>query len=266
MDYQKTVSRVVQFSGVGLHTGKPVKLAIKPAKSDTGILINSIPANWKNVSGTNRATTVSGITTVEHLLAALYAYGIDNADIEVEGPEFPIMDGSASAFSILQDLTRRLTGVRKYLKIKENVLVSESNRYIKVIPCDTFAITATVYWHQIGNQTHSIRVNAISFDKDIARARTFGFSKDIKEMQKKKLIKGASTNNAILLNAFGQPSSPFRMENELVKHKILDIIGDISLVGYPILGHIQSYSPGHSLNYELIKRIFDKPNNYEIVN
>lgn len=266
MNYQKTVSRVVQFSGVGLHTGKPVKLAIKPAKSDTGILINSIPANWKNVSGTNRATTVSGITTVEHLLAALYAYGIDNVDIELEGPEFPIMDGSASAFSILQGLTRRLTGVRKYLKIKETVLVSESNRYIKVIPCDIFAITATVYWHQIGNQTHSIRVNAISFDKDIARARTFGFSKDIIEMQKKKLIKGASTNNAILLDAFGQPSSPFRMENELVKHKILDIIGDISLVGYPILGHIQSYSPGHSLNYELIKRIFDKPNNYEIVN
>lgn len=266
MNYQKTVSRVVQFSGVGLHTGKPVKLAIKPAKSDTGILINSIPANWKNVSGTNRATTISGITTVEHLLAALYAYGIDNADIEVEGPEFPIMDGSASAFSILQGLTGRLTGVRKYLKIKETVLVSESNRYIKVIPCDTFAITATVYWHQIGNQTHSIRVNAISFDKDIARARTFGFSKDIKEMKKKKLIKGASTNNAILLDAFGHPSSPFRMENELVKHKILDIIGDISLVGYPILGHIQSYSPGHSLNYELIKRIFDKPNNYEIVN
>lgn len=266
MNYQKTVSRVVQFSGVGLHTGKPVKLAIKPAKSDTGILINSIPANWKNVSGTNRATTISGISTVEHLLAALYAYGIDNVDIELEGPEFPIMDGSASAFSILQGLTRRLTGVRKYLKIKETVLVSESNRYIKVIPCDTFAITATVYWHQIGNQTHSIRVNAISFDKDIARARTFGFSKDIIEMQKKKLIKGASTNNAILLDAFGQPSSPFRMENELVKHKILDIIGDISLVGYPILGHIQSYSPGHSLNYELIKRIFDKPNNYEIVN
>ena len=266
MNYQKTVSRVVQFSGVGLHTGKPVKLAIKPAKSDTGILINSIPANWKNVSGTNRATTISGISTVEHLLAALYAYGIDNVDIELEGPEFPIMDGSASAFSILQGLTGRLTGVRKYLKIKETVLVSESNRYIKVIPCDTFAITATVYWHQIGNQTHSIRVNAISFDKDIARARTFGFSKDIIEMQKKKLIKGASTNNAILLDAFGQPSSPFRMENELVKHKILDIIGDISLVGYPILGHIQSYSPGHSLNYELIKRIFDKPNNYEIVN
>ena len=264
MNYQKTVSRVVQFSGVGLHTGKPVKLAIKPAKSDAGILINSIPANWKNVSSTSLATTVAGVSTVEHLLAALYAYGIDNADIEVEGPEFPIMDGSASAFTILQGLTRRLTGIRKYLKIKETVLVSESNKYIKIVPCDTFAITATVYWSPIGNQTHSIRVNELSFDKDIARARTFGFLRDIKKMQKAKMIKGASSDNALLLDAFGQPSSPFRMENELVKHKILDIIGDVSLVGYPILGHIQSYSPGHSLNYELIKRIFDNPNNYEI--
>jgi len=264
MNFQKTLSREVRFKGMGLHTGKPVELAIKPAKSNTGILINSVPATWKNVSSTNLATAISGITTVEHLLASLYAYGIDNADIEVTGPEFPIMDGSASAFTILQGLTRRLTGVKRYLKIKETILVSESNKYIKIIPCDTFAITATVYWPEIGNQTFSLRVNELSFDKEIARARTFGFLKDIKMMQKSKLIKGASTENAILLDAYGQPSSPYRMENELVKHKILDIIGDISLVGLPILGYIKTYSPGHSLNLKLVEQIFNNPNNYEI--
>lgn len=268
MEFQNTILHPMSFAGVGLHTGKPVSLALTPAKSDTGIIINEIPALWDRVVSTNYSTCLGDkhttIHMVEHLMAALYANRIDNVICTVKGEAIPVLDGSASHFSTAFTDSRKLTKPRKSLIIKKEVSIKEGLKYIKITPADALYITATIYFPEVGNQTYSTKLNKITFNEDISRARTFGFAKDLDVMKRNSLIKGASLDNAILISNKGEPSTPFRVENELVKHKILDLIGDIALSGSQIKGHIKTYCPGHSMNVALIKKIFSDPNNYEI--
>ena len=280
---QKTLLNEVIFKGIGLHTGNKVSMKIFPAHEDTGIVFRrkigkksiSIKADFRNVKSTKLCTLLSdsngnSVSTVEHILSALYALEIDNVIIELTSNEIPVYDGSA------QDFVKKIKEVgfeeqesfKKYIKIKKNIEVKSGNKYVRACPFDNTLISTEIdYDHKlIGKQSISVMLTPQIYESQICNARTFGFLKDVKNLRKNGLALGGSLDNAIVLDENNVLNkSGLRFSDEFVRHKLLDFIGDISLSGYRMLGSFFSSHPGHEINNQLLRKIFQTPNNWELV-
>ncbi|MEJ2197618.1 MAG: UDP-3-O-acyl-N-acetylglucosamine deacetylase [Desulfuromonadales bacterium] len=279
---QTTIARPTAISGIGLHTGQRINMTLRPADAGVGIVFHrqmgdrkvSIEATSANVVDTRLATVIANgdarVSTVEHLLAALAAYGVDNLHIDIDGPEVPIMDGSSAPFvSVIEEagLTRHSTS-RKILAIRKPVTVIDGEKRVSIIPSRFFRITFDIAFQHpcIALQKRSVKVTPSAFRKDLAPARTFGFLKDVEMLKAAGLARGGSLENAIvvddekILNPEG-----LRFQDEFVRHKILDAIGDLSLIGYPILGHVRAFKAGHEVNHLLVERILDTPDSWQLL-
>jgi UDP-3-O-[3-hydroxymyristoyl] N-acetylglucosamine deacetylase len=280
--HQQTINSPIRCCGIGLHTGQEVNLTMKPAEADSGIRFVRvdlpgnpvIEAKDSQVVDTRLATSLGlngyRIYTVEHLLSALAGLGIDNADIELDSSEVPIMDGSAAQFTSL------LAGAgfkaqenrKKFLRIKRPVTVQEGDKYIHLFPYNAFKISYTIEFDHplLQNQSYTLVVRNKTFTEEISRARTFGFLKDVETLKQNGFAKGGSLDNAVVIDTSGVLNQEgLRYEDEFVRHKILDLIGDLSLVGRPLLGHIMAYKSGHTLNWALIRKLLSDRENYQII-
>jgi UDP-3-O-[3-hydroxymyristoyl] N-acetylglucosamine deacetylase len=264
--YQKTLRQVIECGGIGLHSGRKVLLRLLPGLPDSGIVFRridqnglEIPASAANVQRVDFATTLGvgslQVKTVEHLLGAFYGLGVDNAVVELDSAEVPIMDGSAAPFVYLireaglvnQNRTRR------YLRVVRPLEVQEKDRWIKVLPSDDLRVTYTIAFNHplIHQQTLTIPINEATFEDQVAPARTFGFMRDVEALRVRGLALGGSVDNAIVLGESKTLNSDLRFVNEFVRHKILDALGDLSLMGYPLKAHVMVFKGGHRLHTEM---------------
>lgn len=279
--YQCTIKKDIIIQGKGLHTGKDVSMRLIPAPPDTGIVFkrtrdrNSyiIEANWKNILGGQYATVIgkdgASISTVEHLLATLYGLSIDNLFIEIDGPEVPILDGSAEPFVqlIKEAGVHHYKEKKKFIVVKRMLRIKEGDSEVMLLPSEEFRITYTIQFsHQvIPSQSYFYRHEDGVFEKEIASARTFGFLKDIVMLQARGLALGGSLDCAIVIDDRGIINREMmRFDNEFVRHKVLDAIGDLALAGCPIKGHLIAYKSGHLLNHKIIRRLFTTSGAYKI--
>ena len=282
MIYQRTLAKEVKVTGIGLHTGKKVTMKLIPQNTDFGIqfirtdILNAQPmkANALTVGTTENATTLGSgaeaVHTVEHLLGTFYGLGINNVLIEIDGPEVPIMDGSGASFVFLLKETgiKNLNKVKKFLVILDTVRVEKDGKWAQFEPHSNLLIDSTIVFAHpaIKTQRFGFEFSCENFINDIARARTFGFAKDVDMLKRKGLIKGGSLDNAIVLDDYKVMNTEgLRFHNEFVRHKILDTIGDISLLGYEIAGKITTYKSGHNLHNLLCRKLLETPSAYEIV-
>jgi len=280
--YQNTIRKAVHCSGVGLHSGKKINMTLNPAGANTGIHFvrsdvagkNFIPAYMNRVVDTTMATTLSegnaSIATTEHLLAAVNGLSIDNILIEVDGPEIPIMDGSSSPFVdlLLAAGSKQQKSYRRLVKITQEISFRDGDRHISIFPYDGFKVTAEINFNHdsIKRQVYSVSVSAQKFIAEISKARTFGFLEDVEKLQQNGLALGASLENAVGMDENGILNEEgLRYNNEFVRHKIVDIIGDMTLLGCPILGHVVAYKSGHSQHLKLMKKIAARPESWEFV-
>ena len=262
-DVQHTIRRSVSCSGIGLHSGQRVTMSLKPARAGRGIRFRradlggiEIPATVDNVDRLHYATALSRdagtVETVEHLLAALVGTGVDNVVVELNQPEVPIMDGSAASFVYLvhEAGLKRLTRPRRYLKVLRPVSLTRGDKSIALYPSEHFKVTYTISFDHplLRHMTHTLRVTQESFVDEIAPARTFGFLKEVEMLRKKGLALGGSLDNAIVLGETGILNNSLRFEDEFVRHKILDAIGDLALLGSPVIGHLVAHRGGHELH------------------
>ncbi len=279
---QKTIRKSVKTSGIGLHSGKKVNLEFNPAPENTGIIFRRVDKDYfpikadinyvsKLVHATNLTRNGISIATTEHLLATLVGLGIDNIYIDIDAEETPIMDGSASAFVYLlkEAGIKEQRAEKKYLKIKKPKHFLNGDRRISVYPYDGFKVSYTIEFDHplIRRQTRTIDLdNPGEFEEEIAPARTFGFLKDVEMLRKNGLALGGSLDNAIVISSDRILNNHLRFADEFVRHKILDVIGDLALLGYPILGHVVAYKAGHEIHTSLAKEIKNDPESFEIVN
>lgn len=280
MRLQRTIREEIQIEGIGLHTGSYSKVCIKPAPRDTGIIFIrtdknvAIKANVNSVSDTAFATTLgyngAKVRTVEHMLAALSGLGIDNAVIEVQGKEMPILDGSSLEISdmIIKSGIAKQSKKRPYIKITSPITLSDGNAEIAVVPYNGRRITYRIHFnhHLLDEQAMSIELTEENFIMEIAPARTFGFLKDVEYLKANGFARGGSFENAIILGDHGVLNSTgLRFKDEFVRHKILDLIGDFSLCGFPIYGHIIANKSGHTTNIKFLKKLLMSNNNWELL-
>jgi UDP-3-O-[3-hydroxymyristoyl] N-acetylglucosamine deacetylase len=282
MYWQKTIKEDISFRSVGLHSGRKVGMTIKPAEADTGIVFirkdvpdnNRIAADIGNVTDTTLATTlgVNGtrVHTVEHLLSAFRGLGIDNAVVEVDTFEVPIMDGSSQPFvSMLRNVgLKTLRKARRYLRVRKTVSVSEGESTAMLEPASDFRVTYRIDFPHpaVGTQTYHLVFSPDAYEKEISSARTFGFLKDVEYLQAKGLALGGSLQNAVVLDDEKVINKEgLRSPDEFVKHKILDAVGDLYLLGMPIIGHFTAYKSGHKLNTQLLKALLSCEDGWEIV-
>lgn len=282
--YQYTLNETVSCKGVGLHSGRIVNLTIKPAPVDNGIRFfrsdlapgKPIKARMDKVVDTRLATTIGEerctVSTTEHLMAALKGYGIDNADIELDDCEVPIMDGSAKPFfELLKNIGKcRQAGLRKILRITKKISFCDGDKSVTISPYEGFKITGEIAFDDscIQTQRYSINLSPEQFEKELSRARTFGYVEQVEELWSKGLALGGTLENVIaihwdrksILNDDG-----LRFENEFIRHKVLDIVGDIALLGCPILGHIEAYKSGHSQHLGLMQAIASNSDCWELI-
>jgi len=280
---QRTIKQEINCRNIGLHSGRKVGMTIKPAGVDEGIVFvrndlpnkTSIKANFQNVRDTILATTVgingATVSTVEHLLSAFCGMGVDNAVVEVDAPEIPIMDGSALPFvQLLKDVGTEIQNkCKKLLVIVKPVSVSDGDGKAMFLPSPEFKITYDInFAHpKIGRQTYDMTFSDVAYERDICAARTFGFLKDVEYLQAKGLALGGSLKNAVVLDDQKVLNKEgLRCDDEFVKHKILDAIGDLSLLGMPIIGHFIAYKSGHKLNNLLLKELMAHKECWKIVN
>ena len=267
---QNTIQREVSTEGVGLHTGVFGHLRLVPAPADTGIVFRRtdldnfrIEASGRNVARVSYATSLMKqgvlLSTTEHLLAAIYSSGIDNIFIDIDSIEVPILDGSAEPFLQLLDQAgiRRLRRRRRYLKIVKPVEVIEQDRRIGIYPSDEFRVQCYVDFSHplVGQQQIEMTVLPDPFRDLLARARTFCFERDIEPLRSMGLIRGGSLDNAIVLTDDGVMNGSLRFPDEFGRHKALDLIGDLALVGLPLLGRVEAHKAGHSLHTQLVSRL-----------
>jgi UDP-3-O-[3-hydroxymyristoyl] N-acetylglucosamine deacetylase len=273
MDAQRTIRRQISCVGIGLHSGNKVNLTLKPAPSDFGVRFrrtdvgdHEVPATVHHLAGIQLATGLSrnevSVETVEHLLAALTSLGVDNVLVELSSPEVPIMDGSAAPFIYLihEAGVKRLQAPRKYLKIVRPIAISRGDKRIALYPSDHFKVTYSIsYDHPLlRHQSRTLRITEDSFVEEIAPARTFTFLKDVEVMRQNGLALGGSLENAIVLGETGILNNALRFEDEFVRHKILDAIGDLALVGYPVIGHLVAHRAGHALHTAFATKILEE--------
>jgi UDP-3-O-[3-hydroxymyristoyl] N-acetylglucosamine deacetylase len=282
MTYQQTVCKKEVISGIGLHTGEMVKLVISPLKEDSGIIFkrsdistdNIIPAKFFNVIHTKLCTEISNkngirIATIEHIMAALWGMSIDNALIEVSGPEVPAMDGSSKEFInlIKRAGIKTQSKKRRSLKILDTIKVVDEDKEIVIRSATDFTIDFNIDFNHksIGHQSYNLD-DSTKFENEIGNARTFGFLSDVEFLKKKGFARGASLDNSIGLNENGVVNDGgLRCENEFVKHKILDCVGDLFLSGYRIVGNVKASKAGHNLNNTILKKIFNNTDSYKII-
>jgi len=280
MDAQRTIRRQVSCVGIGLHSGNKVNLTLKPAPADSGIRFrrtdlgsHEVPATVQNLAGIQLATGLSSnevsVETVEHLLAALVSVGVDNMLIELNSPEVPIMDGSAAPFVYLihEAGVKRLQTPRTYLKIVRPIAISRGDKRIALFPSDHFKVTYSIsYDHPLlRHQSRTLRITEESFAEEIAPARTFTFLKDVEMLRQNGLALGGSLDNAIVLGETGVLNNALRYEDEFVRHKILDAVGDLALVGYPVIGHLVAHRAGHALHTEFAAKILEESHAWRLV-
>jgi UDP-3-O-[3-hydroxymyristoyl] N-acetylglucosamine deacetylase len=254
-------------------------LTLKPAPADSGIVFKrvdrdgiEIPAKAKHLSSINHATCLARgdvrIETVEHLLAALTTLGVDNVTVELDAPEVPIMDGSAAPFIYLihEAGIRELTDERRYIRLTRPLSVEHDGRQIAAYPSDTLRISYTINFSHplLKHQEHSLHIDDSSFTEEIAPARTFGFQKDVEVLRQNGLALGGSLDNAVVLSETGVLNNPLRFPDEFVRHKILDVLGDLSLLNRPLLAHIVAVRAGHGLHTELVHEILNSPDHWEL--
>ncbi len=280
---QKTVNSSIECSGIGLHSGERTSIKLIPAPCNSGITFkrldlsgdNMIKANYKNVIGTNLGTTLTNeagakVSTVEHLMAAIWGSGIDNLIIEIDGPEIPIMDGSSEPFVFLIECAGvSIQGEpRRVLEIMKTVRVEDDDKFIEVEPSRDFSIDLHIDFNHktIPSQKFDYHSTFTSFKNDICRARTFGFKHEIEQLHKMGLARGGSLNNAILVDENGIVNEGgLRYSNEFVRHKTLDFIGDIYLAGYFILGHFKASKAGHGINNKLLHHLFEDETAWRVI-
>ena len=270
MHWQTTIGQQVETHGVGLHTAVKSRLRLVPAPADTGIVFRrvdldgfEIEAQARNVARVSYATSLMKkgvlLSTTEHLLAALYSCGVDNVYAEVDALELPILDGSSQPFieMLEQAGVRSLRKRRRYLKVVKPFEVTEGNRSIGVYPAEHFSVHCLVeYAHpDVGQQEIALEVTRESFSKMLAPARTFGFTRDFDGLRAMGLIRGGSLENAIVLDENRILNGPLRFPDEFVRHKALDLIGDLALVGRPLLARVEAHKAGHASHTQLVSRL-----------
>ncbi len=279
---QRTIEREVRCSGVGLHSGAPVTLVLKPAPENWGVTFQrsdlpgtpEIPARAEFVGDTSLATSLARgaarVGTVEHLCAALAGLGIDNVRVELDGPEVPIMDGSAAPFYYLLHsagiaLQKRM---KKFLVVKRPVTVRDGEKKAVLSPAQQFSVSYTIDFEHplISDQSYRLTFSDRAFVREISRARTFGFLRDFEALKRAGLAKGGSLENAIVVDEFNilNPDG-LRFPDEFVRHKILDAVGDLFLLGMPVIGHFEAYKSGHALNHKLVTSMLANPANFQVI-
>jgi len=277
---QRTIKNPVEVIGIGLHKGEPIKLRLEPLSADAGIvfyrsdLAMSIPLSPSSVVDTRMATVIGDkrgvISTIEHFLSAIYAYGIDNLRVIVDGNEMPVMDGSSISFCLLIEEAgiEELDKAKKVISIKQPVEIREGNKFVRLLPSSVAKFDFRIKFDHpvIGDQSANFDFSTHNFVEEIARARTFGFAKDIQYLQSQNLALGANLQNAIgldehkVLNPEG-----LRFDNEFARHKILDAMGDMMVSGYNILAKYESFAGSHDLNYQLTSKLLADSRNYELL-
>src|SRR5690242_20149628 len=279
MNAQRTLRRPVSCTGIGLHSGNKVTLSLKPAPADFGIRFQradlgglEIPATVTHLGGIQYQTGLTreavSVETVEHLLAALTALGVDNAIVELNSPEVPIMDGSAAPFVYLVNEAgvKRLQAPRRYLKVLRPISLTHGDKRIALYPSDHFKVTYSISFDHplLRHQSRTMRITEESFVEEIAPARTFGFLKEVEMLRQNGLALGGSLENAIVLGETGALNA-LRFEDEFVRHKILDVIGDMALVGYPIIGHLVAHRGGHALHTAFASKLLEETDAWRLV-
>ncbi len=270
LTHEQTIRSAVECSGIGLHSGAPVTMRILPAAAGTGIVFRrtdldgfEIEAISRNVTRVSYATSLMKkgvlISTTEHLLSAFIGLGIDNAIIELDNLELPILDGSARPFveMIQKAGIRKQRRLRKYLKIQRELEVREGNKFIAVYPAETYSVSYSINFPHplIGKETFQVELTNGKYLKHIAAARTFGSREDEQAMRNMGLIRGASRENCIVLTRDGIENGPLRFSDEFVRHKVLDLVGDLALLGRQILGNVVADRAGHAMHTTLVSRI-----------
>jgi len=280
MNAQRTLRRPVSCTGIGLHSGNKVTLSLKPAPADYGIRFQrsdlgglEIKATVTHLGGIQYQTGLTreavSVETVEHLLAAITALGIDNVIVELNSPEVPIMDGSAAPFVYLilnEAGVKRLAAPRRFLKVLRPISLTQGDKRIALYPSDHFKVTYSISFDHplLRHQSRTMRITEESFVEEIAPARTFGFLKEVEMLRQRGLALGGSLDNAIVL---GETSAlnTLRFDDEFVRHKILDVIGDLTLVGHPVIGHLVAHRGGHALHTAFAARILEEQDAWSIV-
>jgi UDP-3-O-[3-hydroxymyristoyl] N-acetylglucosamine deacetylase len=278
--FETTVQRPVEASGVGLHSGVPVSIRILPAPVSSGVVFVrtdldgfQIPASWRHVARVSYATSLMRqgvlISTTEHLLSVFYSMGIDNVYVEIDNLEVPILDGSGLPFVKLieQAGIRQYRRKRRYLRIRRPISVEDKGKRISILPDEVFRLTCdTEYPAPVGRQSLEMLVTPQRYASELAFARTFGWENDLDQMRNMGLIRGASLENAVCFTPEG-PMNPdgLRAVDECCRHKALDLIGDLALLGRPLLGHVIAERAGHAMHVALVARIMSDPSLYEII-
>jgi UDP-3-O-[3-hydroxymyristoyl] N-acetylglucosamine deacetylase len=270
MPYQLTIQRPVETEGIGLHTAVRCRMRLVPAPADTGIVFRrvdldnfEIEAHVRNVARVSYATSLMRqgvfLSTTEHVLAALYSCGVDNVYVELDALELPILDGSAKPFIDLlaRAGTRRLRRQRRYIRVLKPLEISEGDRRIGIYPADEFRVHCFVdYKHpSVGPQEVEMVVDRESFSRELAPARTFGFVKDFQGLKSMGLIRGGSLENAIVLDEHNIMNGPLRFPDEFGRHKALDLIGDLALIGRPVKARVVAHKAGHALHTQIVTRL-----------
>ncbi len=279
MAYRRTLKTGVGCTGIGLHSGKPVRLELRPAPPGSGIRFRrtdrsaEIKAAIGELHRLDHATTLgregASIETVEHLLSALFALGVDDALVEIDGPEIPALDGSAAPFVILihEAGTKPQKQAREFLKILRPVEVVRGAKWARLSPADHFRVSYTIgFDHPLLRHQHaSFRISPETFAEEIAPARTFGFLREVETLRRAGLALGGSLENAIVIGETGVLNNKLRFEDEFVRHKILDAIGDMALLGHPIVGHLEASRAGHALHAALVQKLIETEDAWALV-
>ena len=281
---QRTLKNVIRATGVGLHTGKKIYLTLRPAAVDTGIVFRrvdldepvEIPAREENVADTTLSTTLAKgdvrISTVEHLLSAFAGLGIDNAYVDLSAPEVPIMDGSAGPFVFLiQSAGVEEQGApKRFVRIKRAIEVTDGDKRARFEPFEGFKVSFSIDFDHPAfkgkSKEASVDFSTTSFVKEISRARTFGFMRDLERLREMNLVLGGSLNNAIVVDDYRVLNEDgLRYEDEFVKHKVLDAIGDLYLLGHSLIGAFSGYKSGHALNNRLLRTLMADESAWDLV-
>jgi len=280
MNAQRTLRRSISCAGIGLHSGNKVTLTLRPAPADFGIRFRrsdlgglEVPATVKHVGGINYATGLARdavkVDTVEHLLAALVSLGIDNVVVDLNSPEVPIMDGSSAPFIyLIQEAgVKQLGRPRKFLKVLRPISLSRGDKRMAIYPSDHFKVTYSIsYDHPLlRHQARTLRITEESFVEEIAAARTFTFLNEVEMLRQQGLALGGSLENAVVIGETGVLNNGLRFDDEFVRHKILDAIGDMALVGHPIVGHLVAHRGGHGIHTEFAALVLEQTDAWTLV-
>lgn len=285
MMFQTTINTSASLQGVGVHTGNEFSVTLRPSEVGTGIVfvrkdksneVNAIAADFRNVSNTNMCTTLSNkhgleVRTVEHLMAALYIMNVSNVIVEVSGGEIPILDGSAARWIeiISQVGIRKQNAPVEVIKILRPVKIEDGDRWASFVPFDRFCVAVECNFSDRGLKSAPITYDSEKDDfiRDFTLARTFGFISDVEFLKKHNMARGASLENTVVFDDHGEKinDEPLRYEDEPVRHKLLDAVGDLALSGFRIQGKYESYCPGHQLNNMILRKLFENKGNYDLI-